>query len=81
MDEINEFQEEQNLARKLKPFLRFKVGDLVSLKSNRDVTMVVRSLVSPIPAYDPEDYVCEWLNSRLEVERDLFFDQTLDSAT
>ena len=78
-NEYDEFLEDQNLAKRLRPHLRFDTGDRVTLRSNPEVIMVVRNLLNPI--LDPEDYSCQWLDAKGELQCDFFFDKLLDPVT
>lgn len=73
----NEFNEEQALTKKLKPYLRFVQGDRVTHKTNDKVVMAVVSLLD---ITFEEDYVVEWLDFKKEMQRDLIFDAMLDPA-
>jgi hypothetical protein len=71
-----EFQEEQDLILKMKPYLRFSTGDTVFLKSDKSKQnpMTVNKRLNL--SFD-EDYVCNSFNARGELNSDFMFDCAL----
>ncbi len=71
-----EFQEEQELIRKIKPFLRYKQGDVVYSKT--DTEKINPMNVNSVLALDfDEDYLLSWFSSKGELRKAFFFDSIL----
>jgi hypothetical protein len=71
---ITEFQEEQEWVLKVKPFLRFRPGDIVFFKTDRSRSnpMVIKCLCN-----GNDDYVAHWFNSQKTMEVSFFSDCSL----
>ncbi len=74
---MTEYQEEQELIKRTKPYLRFSVGDTVFLKSDKEQKnpMTVKSLLDI--TYEEEDYVLAFWNTKGDLEKDLLPDSIL----
>jgi hypothetical protein len=73
---LTEFQEEQEWVIKSKPYLRFRPGDLVYLKSDLKKTnpMVIVELLDI--SFD-EDYSAQWFDRNNTMQGNIFCDYTL----
>ena len=71
-----ECKAEQELILKMKPFLRFKSGDVVILKSDKERTnpMVIRKRLDL--SFD-EDYTVNYFDSKGKLMADFVFDCAL----
>jgi hypothetical protein len=74
-----EFQQEQEWVLKSKPYLRFRPGDVVYLKSDfaKKNPMVVTSLLDI--AFE-EDYSLQWFDDKNCMQGNIFFDYSLFKA-
>ncbi|MCT4586656.1 MAG: hypothetical protein N4A71_02425 [Carboxylicivirga sp.] len=70
----NKLDEELRL---MKPNLRFKVGDLVCLKSDTKKNTPM-NIVAYLDSNDLDDYICVWLNSQKVQERQMYPDSVLE---
>jgi len=74
-----EFQEEQQLILKTKPYLRFRPGDVIYWKTDsaRKNPMVIKTLLDI--TFD-EDYVVSWFDSQKCMHTEFMFDCALISG-
>ena len=74
--ELTDFEAEQQLAREMKPHLRFNPGDVVFFKTDGECKnpMLIKSLLDG--TWD-EDYVCTWFDSQKIMHSEFFFDHAL----
>jgi hypothetical protein len=60
----------QNLKQILKPFLKFKVGDQVYLKTDKKRTYPMLVMGYELEDYNCDDYIVSWFNSQGKMEND-----------
>jgi len=71
--------EDMELEKEIyKPFLKFKIGDQVFLKSDEKKTYPMIIVGYDLQEYNCDDYLVSWFNSQGKIENDSFPEEALE---